>query len=266
MNSICELQSCFKKCTEIPCVDLCTHMYTCSCPDSNLLCKHIHKIYSLCNNLNEPDVETSMEFSHTELDQTLDNEKKEANLWQKFQTLMVKLENQMTNPEIRESCLEYVVSSLENLVKTNSAACEISDIKPLTDKFKVHSNQKFEKQPQFSKSHKSRKQSNNKLKAPTSSEKIDLLKDDTSHNIPSVRPYPPVRYVQRNSPINQLPSVSTNNFINENGEISIPNNFLIPPSSSNIPITVTLPSGKKMKIISSTGQISDKNIDDAENA
>ncbi|XP_026290701.1 uncharacterized protein LOC113215308 [Frankliniella occidentalis] len=43
----CPLDHCFLKCTQILCGGLCSHIYSCSCKDTNPLCKHVHKLHSL---------------------------------------------------------------------------------------------------------------------------------------------------------------------------------------------------------------------------
>lgn len=45
----CCFDICFYKCSEISCNNLCNHLYSCNCQDSDALCKHIHKIHSYCN-------------------------------------------------------------------------------------------------------------------------------------------------------------------------------------------------------------------------
>ena len=44
----CDVETCMIKCMEFPCVDLCIHLYKCSCPSfssGRVICKHIHKVH-----------------------------------------------------------------------------------------------------------------------------------------------------------------------------------------------------------------------------
>lgn len=45
----CSQEHCYSKCKNLPCINLCYHMYQCSCSDyhNGHICKHIHKIHSL---------------------------------------------------------------------------------------------------------------------------------------------------------------------------------------------------------------------------
>lgn len=61
---------CFSKCAEVPCTDLCAHLYSCSCPDNHPLCKHIHKLHSML--LRE--TPKQMRDNETLLDNVLDSE------------------------------------------------------------------------------------------------------------------------------------------------------------------------------------------------
>lgn len=45
----CQEDHCFTKCGSPMCGELCSHLYHCSCLDSNILCKHIHKLHSFLN-------------------------------------------------------------------------------------------------------------------------------------------------------------------------------------------------------------------------
>ena len=45
----CFCDLCFYRWPQMPCRGLGNHLYSCYCPDLNLLCKHTHKIYSYCH-------------------------------------------------------------------------------------------------------------------------------------------------------------------------------------------------------------------------
>uniref|UniRef100_A0A8D9E7V9 SWIM-type domain-containing protein n=1 Tax=Cacopsylla melanoneura TaxID=428564 RepID=A0A8D9E7V9_9HEMI len=45
----CQFDHCYTKCPERDCPGLCSHLYSCSCPDKDPICKHIHRLHSLLN-------------------------------------------------------------------------------------------------------------------------------------------------------------------------------------------------------------------------
>ncbi|KAK3926099.1 Krueppel-like protein 1 [Frankliniella fusca] len=56
----CELDHCYERCPESECLQLCSHLYTCTCADASALCKHIHKVHSLAVRLREFKVEETI--------------------------------------------------------------------------------------------------------------------------------------------------------------------------------------------------------------
>lgn len=46
LSLTCDSDHCFSKCTNLQCVNLCSHLFTCDCLDHHPLCKHIHKLHS----------------------------------------------------------------------------------------------------------------------------------------------------------------------------------------------------------------------------
>ncbi|XP_068231533.1 uncharacterized protein [Palaemon carinicauda] len=58
----CNRVNCYEKCSEFLCLDLCSHLYICSCEDRADLCEHIHKVHSLRLRLEKSfDIVTSTE-------------------------------------------------------------------------------------------------------------------------------------------------------------------------------------------------------------
>ena len=43
----CKEDHCFSRCLEVSCIGLCEHLYSCTCEDKHMMCKHIHKVHSL---------------------------------------------------------------------------------------------------------------------------------------------------------------------------------------------------------------------------
>lgn len=46
LQDTCTKDHCYNKCTNSSCHGVCSHMFTCSCPDRAPLCKHVHKLQS----------------------------------------------------------------------------------------------------------------------------------------------------------------------------------------------------------------------------
>ena len=47
LSDTCNFEHCFVKCVELACLQLCDHLYFCTCADASGVCKHIHKVHSL---------------------------------------------------------------------------------------------------------------------------------------------------------------------------------------------------------------------------
>ena len=43
----CTNDMCFSWCLELACLGLCQHLYTCTCPDQNTICKHVYKVHMI---------------------------------------------------------------------------------------------------------------------------------------------------------------------------------------------------------------------------
>ena len=43
----CTNDMCFSRCLELTCLGLCQHLCTCTCPDQNTICKHVHKVHMM---------------------------------------------------------------------------------------------------------------------------------------------------------------------------------------------------------------------------
>ena len=46
LSDICKDDNCLNQCSEVLCMGLCEHLYSCDCVDPANLCKHIHKLHS----------------------------------------------------------------------------------------------------------------------------------------------------------------------------------------------------------------------------
>ncbi|KAK3106408.1 hypothetical protein FSP39_019389 [Pinctada imbricata] len=130
-------------------------------------------------------------------------------------------------------------------------------------------------QPRFHKTDKKKgRPRKTPLRKPTEQEKEQLLAyEDPSENVddtpqavgPSVAPYPPLRLVQRSTPLNAIPSTPEQPLFQVNGELGVPSWMRIPPSMIGSRVTVTTNTGKKQVLLFSRGEASDKNDEQCDN-
>ncbi|XP_053388440.1 uncharacterized protein LOC128551563 [Mercenaria mercenaria] len=250
-NTQCSLQSCFKKCSQAPCNNLCQHMYTCNCHDQYKLCKHIHKVHSIIYG-------QTLNSNHTEVHDTTPTSQSELASEHKkqFFTLqqnILKLQQDMENPELRPR-LSVINSVLETVIKDNEAfrSCINAPLQNLSKKVKIPPNKKTDKQPRFTATEKRRGRkkttSSNSIGQSTHTSNVIGQDSSSSNNIGHVADYPPLRLVPPNSQFIQPRSEQSSTFINENGQIQIPYNIIIPPSLENVPIPVERKDGRKIII------------------
>ena len=129
----CEEQHCYVTCRLPPCVNLCIHMYTCSCQDfqrGETICKHIHKVHSLSNRhslVHESDIPnddiilfTSSCGNNTELKNELKQQRKVSEIRQMINELL----NQIEIPSVRRLRLDQIITGLRNIVSANQG-CDV---------------------------------------------------------------------------------------------------------------------------------------------
>ena len=46
LSDTCKDDNCLNQCSDVLCMGLCKHLYSCDCDDPANLCKHIHKLHS----------------------------------------------------------------------------------------------------------------------------------------------------------------------------------------------------------------------------
>lgn len=244
------LNSCLK-CNNLPCCNLCEHLYTCSCFDRDTLCKHVHKVHGMCDTFNNIDDEDNFfELTHSE---TLCNKPSTNDrLVVKFQTALKEIDSYVNNHNMNSESLENGIITLDKLItslKANSNLQTKEESKSINPVLKVSANQNFEKQPNFKKTKKTHKKTNN-LKAPTNRERQQLISSCINEDLPTVADYPPMEYVSDNRQYIDIHDNRNLNdpFINPSGGVYLNSNFLIPPDVENQNIQVTKPDGKKIVI------------------
>ena len=260
ISNTCLLQSCFKRCTTRPCNNLCTHLFKCSCHDEDLLCKHIHKVHSMCVTApQENNDEDFTELRNTACTTTTTCKSKEKSC-EKLISEITKdietLQKHLQSPNANSLPLQSISVNLKKIIQMNEATLKSSNSTPapLVPILKVQSRQKFEKQPTFKK--KATVKRCKVLRAPTEEEKSNLLTSDncdthtrSTPSVPSVAPYPLVPMPPTNvATINLEQQHDTTSFIDENGAVSIPSNFLIPPALYNRRLAIRLENGKVLHI------------------
>ena len=266
VNDKCTLQTCFQKCNTPPCKNLCAHIYTCSCPDENLICKHIHKVHSLSYVEHENDCDADIELFHTsEYNQESENIRHE-HLLQRFQAGLQTLQNQVKDPKLNNECLESIVRKIEDLTLSTQAHIDNinSETLRMEEAFQVSSTKKLDKQPTFKRTSKVRRKGKSVLRKPTEEEKKNLMTNDssistmdpeTTAQAPSVAPYNLVRmqpstlFSGDEMHVTRDPTErNSSSFVRSNGSIAIPSHLLAPPSLQNINLKVILSNGKQMHI------------------
>lgn len=115
---------CTAECQDLPCGNLCSHMYKCSCGDNSGLCEHIHKVHSGKSNII---IICSLD-SHSVV---VPEEKQEVVLYEDPLEIKVKQEKSLLNaaydnlgqlnsyighPNVQQELLPQIVETLEQLV------------------------------------------------------------------------------------------------------------------------------------------------------
>ena len=266
IGEYCLLSSCFKKCNKLPCNNLCEHLYTCSCLDTDSICKHVHKVHSISKSFHDPESQDdTFELVHSE--PLVNRPTTSDNLMSRFQTIMKEIDSHVKSNDINPESFENGIINLEKMLISLKANTNLQTTatKSMNPVLKVSSNQNFEKQPNFKKMKKSHTKTNH-LKAPTTEERQQLLRS-CDEGLPSVAEYPPMEYVSdRRQNINIHHDSPVNDpFINPSGGVYLDNNYLIPPDVENQPIQVTRLDGKRItiKVVSSKPKITNKdNLED----
>ncbi|KAI5699834.1 hypothetical protein M8J75_009490 [Diaphorina citri] len=124
----CSHDFCFVKCTKSSCHNLCSHMYTCSCPDS-LLCKHIHKVHSLVQrnvpnptleNLGEPEEVEFFNVTH-ETEESTAPAPSVSNAYKKLQADLSILTTMVNGKKIPDHLVSPLSTEINGILKKYTA-------------------------------------------------------------------------------------------------------------------------------------------------
>ncbi|XP_062604065.1 uncharacterized protein LOC134265856, partial [Saccostrea cucullata] len=273
--SDCSQEHCYTKCKNLPCINLCYHMYKCSCADyhNGHICKHIHKIHSLSRSrvTQEDDcLENDLQLSYPEpANSTAEPKRKSSSIQlQRIEGLLNELGDQVKHPQVKKYRLSTIIKSLESLISGNKACMSFQDDIPageLAATERIAGNANNILQPRFHATQKKKGRPRKApLKKPTEDDMKRLLQDqeqpgrsteestattttDTSHG--SVAPYPPLRLVPPpERPIQLSNNEEQNLFSVGEGGLGQPSWMRIPPSMLGRRITV-IQNGKPQQII-----------------
>ncbi|XP_065925822.1 uncharacterized protein [Magallana gigas] len=264
----CSQEHCYSKCKNLPCINLCYHMYQCSCSDyhNGHICKHIHKIHSLSSvsdTIVRDSDENEVQLCHPEPTAANPKEKTSKIQLQRIDNLLDELGHQVKNPQVIKYRLSTIIKSLESLISGNKACMTIQDENPMklnpTERIAGNANNIL--QPRFHKTEKKRgRPRKTPLKRPTEEDMKKLLRNEgetptqtegaaagPSHG--SVAPYPPLRLVHpQGQPLQVSRSDEQNVFSIGQGGLGQPSWMRIPPSMLGKRITV-VKDGKPQQII-----------------
>lgn len=217
----CTEEHCYLRCREIPCIDLCYHMYHCNCPDyiNGFLCKHVHKVHSMFTlKNNEDDCEDKALFVNPSQDssQSQDTSPGQETQLNTIKTLIKQIEEQLSHPKVRGIRLPNIIQSLQTIKAGNEACINLADdLGGLKETEKISGNANNILQPRFHGTNKKKGRPKKvPLRKPSKEEKEQLLKDQNlpeviperrdMQNAPTVAPYPPLRLVPSSSSTDPL--------------------------------------------------------------
>ncbi|KAK3920487.1 Zinc finger and BTB domain-containing protein 11 [Frankliniella fusca] len=188
----CLSDSCIFNCCY--CDTLCSHLFTCSCPDIFPLCKHLHKLFSIIA-VSEPDATEEKEpefFTAAENTETVDNEtvgqsheNHEERSFQRRIEAIRKIMQDLDNKFLDTSPVKRLLPRIENTFRDIQTQCEVLCEDPVIAvtemdvKSKTAPNEKLKKQLKpFEK--KSRKRKKTGLQKPNR-RSVTELKDFLLH-------------------------------------------------------------------------------------
>lgn len=180
----CSQEHCYSKCKNLPCINLCYHMYQCSCSDyhNGHICKHIHKIHSLSSvsdTIVRDSDENEVQLCHPEPTAAKPKEKTSKIQLQQIDNLLDEVGHQVKNPQVIKYRLSTIIKSLESLISGNKACMTIQDENPMklnpTERIAGNANNIL--QPRFHKTEKKRgRPRKTPLKRPTEEDMKKILR------------------------------------------------------------------------------------------
>ncbi|XP_072020441.1 uncharacterized protein [Amphiura filiformis] len=287
LTSVCKKSHCYVKCNEFPCINLCYHMFSCTCIDyAKHICKHIHRVHciyskSQSTSSNNTDQDCD-EFANLPMD-IPNNTTDHSRLTQDIRSILQTISDQLDNPIIQSQRLSTVKECLMGIKNANNATISLLDqsrIKPVKPIDNIAPGTLNTLQPRFRPTtNVPGKRKKPRLTAPSAEQKKELLKspastpttpnlvDNPSQHVPGQRRFshtgstfwPHTHYVRNPHSISTLPTTmpqrnmfirsTSSTLVSTPSAIGIPSGLLATPSSLNRPIEITLANGKKMKII-----------------
>ncbi|XP_062596991.1 uncharacterized protein LOC134258447 isoform X1 [Saccostrea cucullata] len=272
-NRYCNLEHCYVKCKEMPCIDLCYHLYKCNCPDNEngFLCKHIHKVHSMCTSYRNGDEcgesnETLFVNPQQDSSQSQNAPVDPETQYRQIKKLMQQINSQLENPKVREMRFQTILQTFQAIAAGNDACINLSeDTGKLKETEKISGNANNIIQPRFHSTEKKKgRPKKAPLRKPTEEEKERLLNHQdlpqppseapVNTPLPSVAPYPPLRLVRpAPSTSTQLPTTPEQPLFEVNGQMGLQPWMRVPPSLMGRRIKVKTKDGKTQVLIFTKG-------------
>lgn len=282
-HQTCPETHCFIKCKKIPCVNLCRHLLTCSCPDfvQGNLCKHTHKVFCGINKHTESkqdhvismvrNFDKDVKSNNTGTCGSNNAQSKQAKVNEIQEKLKVIAEQVQNNNAVQDHRLDNILLALNHIISGNEGCRKISQsFEKFSQSEKISSNANNIKQPRFrSTSKKPGRKCKTVLRKPSEIEQKKLLNNfqQDKENIspvpnpqPSVAPYPPLRLERQTHPTLTLPVRTSEPLINVFQPDSLTSSYRVPPSLYGRRITI-VHNGKKQEIVFMPGNKNSDNED-----
>ncbi|XP_035210193.1 uncharacterized protein LOC118184601 [Stegodyphus dumicola] len=133
---------CYSKCISLSCLNLCSHLYNCNCPDFSPLCKHIHKVHSVRQR--DPSFFVTDTYKSESCSSAIQTGTKSVisnavacNLEHKIdncKTLISELQVMLPNPTVKKILLPTITKNLKEIVSNCKGVIESNYLKEFPDK------------------------------------------------------------------------------------------------------------------------------------
>ena len=136
LKDICDEEICYHKCLELPCFNLCRHLYRCSCVEEFKICQHIHRVHMLrvAHLIPVPEhMQTDhLDFTNVELscpeaiddnndDDDNDDDDQEVAQIQNLKKNCKEMFSLLKDKRVRQLLLQHVCGTVSDLVATCDA-------------------------------------------------------------------------------------------------------------------------------------------------
>ena len=211
INTVCKEQYCYVKCKNFPCIDLCYHMYTCTCIDFGYkkhICKHVHKVHTVCvknHTVDTDDVDNDDVNDYNYIPCNVDDrhDPNHSRIVSEIRSILHNISEQLDDPLVQKHRLNVVKEALLSIKHGNVGVMKLSNktvpqsvppkdvfapgaLNPIQQRFKAISKIPGKKR-------------NPRLKAPTEEQKRALL-NQTPVIQPVIQPPGSAQHIHVNPP------------------------------------------------------------------